>query len=720
MRGLSIIVFAGGLFARGFAVPLLAAPPATERRPVVDLYHGVSVTDDYRWLEDWDDPEVKAWSAAQNAAAREYLDGLPHAAAVREQVTAILSAQTTSFGGLQYAGGRLFALQRQPPKEQPFLVVMDDWNHPETARVLVDPNALDAEGTVSIDWYEASPDGRYVAVSMSVGGTESGELSICEVATAKQLFECVPGVNSGTAGGSLAWARDSRGFYYTRHFPVDPADPGADDVYQHVYFHALGTPVEQDRYELGQGFAEISEIQLAVDDDTPRVLATVQYGDGGQFAHYLRNANGNWRQFSEFGDGVKQAVFGPGDNLYIVTLDGAPRGKILRLSAATLDLAAAKTIVPESADAIITGGDAFWGERTVLPTKSRLFVMYQLGGPSGLRVFDHSGRPQPAPELLPVSEVYDVVPLTGDAILFANSSFVRPKAYYRYDAAAGTTAVTALVNQSPVQFNDIEVLRESATSKDGTLVPLTILAPHGVMRNGMNPCLVTGYGGYGASIGPYFDPLHRVLLDRGVLIVIANLRGGGEFGEPWHLAGNLTRKQNVFDDFAAVCRHVIDRKYTASDRLAIQGGSNGGLLMGAILTQHPGLAKAVVSQVGMYDMLRSELSPNGAFNITEFGTVTDPDQFRALYAYSPYHRVVDGTVYPAVLLMTGENDPRVDPAESRKMTARLQAANAGGTPILLRTSANAGHGGDNSLSEQIEQSVDEYAFLLQQLGVPVE
>jgi prolyl oligopeptidase len=240
----------------------------------------------------------------------------------------------------------------------------------------------------------------------------------------------------------------------------------------------------------------------------------------------------------------------------------------------------------------------------------------------------------------------------------------------------------------------------------------------GTRLDGANPCVATGYGGYGVNIEPGFSPSWRVLFDHGFVVAVANVRGGGEFGEAWHRAGNLTNKQNVFDDFAAVLRHLVERKYTSPEKLAIEGGSNGGLLMGATMTQHPGLAKCVVSHVGMYDMLRSELSPNGEFNVTEFGTVKDPEQFRAMYAYSPYHRVKDGTKYPAVLFLTGENDPRVDPMESRKMTARLQAANSKGV-VLLRTSAGTGHGGDTALSERVEEETDVFAFMFWKLGVKV-
>jgi prolyl oligopeptidase len=307
--------------------------------------------------------------------------------------------------------------------------------------------------------------------------------------------------------------------------------------------------------------------------------------------------------------------------------------------------------------------------------------------------------------------------LNGDNLLFSNVSFIDPPAWFHYQPSAGKTEKTALATPSPVTFDDVQVVREFATSKDGTQVPLSIILPKSAKRDGKNPCLVTGYGGYGISIPPNFRPNWRVLLDQGVISVVANLRGGGEFGEEWHLSGNLTKKQNVFDDFAAVLKHLVDRGYTSRERLAIIGGSTGGLLMGATFTQHPDLVKAVVSTVGIYDMLRVELSANGVFNIPEFGTVKNPDHFRALFAYSPYHRVEDGTKYPAILMLTGANDPRVEPMQSRKMTARLQAASASSAPILLRTSDSTGHGLGTPLAEQINEQVDIYAFLFDQLGI---
>jgi prolyl oligopeptidase len=290
-----------------------------------------------------------------------------------------------------------------------------------------------------------------------------------------------------------------------------------------------------------------------------------------------------------------------------------------------------------------------------------------------------------------------------------------------YDPSEGNGAsaekVTALVGTSPVDYSDIEAVREFAASKDGTKVPINILRKKGTKLDGSNPTLLEGYGGYGISLSPRFGFTNRLWFDRGGVVAIANLRGGGEYGEAWHMAGNLTRKQNVFDDFEACASYLVKAGYTNPAKLAVEGGSNGGLLMGAFLTQRPQAARAVVSYVGIYDMLRVELDPNGLFNTTEFGSVKDPEQFQALYAYSPYHHVQDGAKYPAVFFLTGDNDGRVNPANSRKMTARLQAANASTYPILLRTTSAAGHGIGTALTEEIAQESDVFAYLFDQLGM---
>ena len=691
-----------------------ADPPATKKQPVTDAYHGDSVTEDYRWLEDGEAAEVKAWSGAQNAYARSILDKLPGVDAIRKRVTEIMSAETVSYWSVLHRKGTFFVMKSQPPKQQPFLVVSQSLSDLTAERVLVDPNELDPEGGTSITWFKPSFDGKLVAVCMSHGGAEVGDVTVYDAATGKTVGEVIPRVNTGTAGGDLAWAPDGSGFYYTRH-PRDGERPEADmNFYQQAYFHKLGTPTADDRYELGKNSPRIAETELKVDDRTGRVLATIQNGDGGEFEHHLREPDGKWRQFSNFKDKIIQADFGPGDDLFVVSRQDAPRGKIVRVPIESLDVAKGTVIIPEGKDAIVT---AFWRDSTVVATKNRLYVVYQLGGPSEIRVFDHDGKQLPAIDQLPVSAVGSLEPLAGDDIIYENESYLAPSAFYRLHADTNKVEKTAFAATSPVTLDDAEVVREFATSKDGTKVPVNIIMRKGTAKNGANPCLATAYGGYGVNNTPAFSSLRRILLDHGFVVAIANVRGGGEYGEAWHLEGNLTKKQNVFDDFAGVLQHLIAEKYTSSEHLAITGGSNGGLLMGALLTQRPELMKAVISHVGIYDMLRVELSPNGAFNITEFGTVKDPAHYQALRAYSPYHNVRPGTPYPATMFLTGANDPRVDPMQSRKMTARLQEAAPQAGPFLLRTSSDSGHGGDTPLAERIEQQVDVAAFLFDKLGV---
>ena len=708
-------VFLAGCLSCLLTSSSTAMPPETPQKAVQDVYHGVTVQDNYRWLEDSSQQEVRQWSDAQNAHARKHLDHLPNVAAIRARVTEIMAAKTIGYGDLAARPGAVFAIKRQPPKQQPFLIVIPSLDQPDSARVLVDPNDMDAAGSTSIDWYIPSPDGKVVAVSLSHSGTESGDIHFFETATGKPVHEVIPRVNSGTAGGDVCWEPDGSGVFYTRH-PLPGERPEQDlNFFQQIYFHQFGTLTTSDRYELGKDFPRIAETEFEMHENSGTLLATVQNGDGGEFAHYLRSPVGKWTRISDFKDQIVQATFGPRDDLYLISRAGAPRGKIVRISLQDPRISTGRTIVPEGPDTVVTS--FYHSPPSMVATPSRLYVLFQLGGPSALRVFDLDGKPLPAPVQLPLSSVGGITQLEGDDILFSNTSFVEPPAVYRYRAAPGKTEKTWLATTSPVTFQNVQVVREFATSKDGTKVPVSIIMSKNVKLDGTNPTLVNGYGGYGVNITPGFGAVKQVLLEQGFIYAVANLRGGGEYGEPWHLQGNLTHKQNVFDDFDAVLRHMIQRGYTSSKKLAIEGGSNGGLLMGATLTQHPERVRAVVSHVGIYDMLRVELSPNGVFNIVEFGTVRDADQFRALHAYSPYHHVRDNEKYPPVLFLTGANDPRVDPMQSRKMTARLQAATGAEGTVLLRTSSNSGHGAGTALSERIEQTVDVYAFLFDQLGI---
>ena len=682
-------------------------PPVAKKHPVTDAYHGVTVTDDYRWLEDWQDPAVKQWSDAENAYARSYLDSLPGRKKIEEQVKSLMGHPSPIHYRLTWRGGTLFALRTIPPQQQASLVAMESPDNPAAARVILDPAAMDSSGQTAIDFYVPSTDGKLVAVSMSKGGSESGDVHVYETATGKALPDVIPRVNGGTAGGSLAWNADGSGFWYTR-YPRAGEKPEADlGFYQQVWFHRLGSNTAEDTYSLGRDFPRIAEIEMKASEDGRYVLARMSNGDGGEYAHYLLAPGKGWSQIATYADEVVDIEFGQDGALYFLSRRHAPMGRILKGDFEHPVARDAREVIPESMTAI----------RTLVPAATRLYLVGLEGGPSVIRIFDLGGKPQGTVPIAPVSAVYQALRCCArDQLLFRMESYVSPSAWFTVESGAGGIKRTGLRETSPADFSNVEVSRVFATSKDGTRVPLTILRRKDVQLDGKNPTLLTGYGGYGISLSPFFDPVLQPLFQRGVVVAVANLRGGGEYGDAWHQSGNLTRKQHVFDDFIACARYLIDRRYTNPDRLAIEGGSNGGLLMGAAFTQHPELFRAVVSHVGIYDMLRFELSPNGAFNVTEFGTVKEADRFRALYAYSPYHHVVDGTQYPAILFLTGANDPRVDPMNSRKMTARLQAS---GTkrPVMLRTSSTSGHGIGTALDEQIAETTDVYVFLFAQWGL---
>ncbi|HLX44351.1 MAG TPA: prolyl oligopeptidase family serine peptidase [Bryobacteraceae bacterium] len=703
MKALAAIVLAGALCTA--AADDLPPIPSTPKRPVTDEYTGgVKIVDDYRWLEPPSSSEVREWSNSQNARTRAYLDRLPMRRSIGESLTRLLSTDSTRFSALSFTGSTLFAIETKPPKPQAFLVTLDSVDDPGAARAIVDPNTLDASGATSIDFYVPSPDAKLVAVSLSKGGSEEGSVSIFEVATGKRLSDLIPRVNGATAGGSLVWNSSSTGFWYTHYPRAGERAPADLNFYQQIYFHRIG--VAQDEYALGKEFPRIAEVALDSSDDGKYILARVANGDGGDFLHYLLGADGKWHQITRLSDQTSTAAFGPGNSLFLLSHKDAPMGKIVELTPPSFSLANAKTVVTPGRSSI----DGF------VPAGPHLFVRYMAGGPSKL-LDKEAAKSERTVDIPPVSSVGEMVRVKGDQLLFESQSFTEPSAWYRYDPATGQAKKTALSESSPAGFSDVEVTRQVAVSKDGTHVPMSIMRRKGMKLDGSNPALLTGYGGYSISMSPNFQARRRVWMDHGGVWVVANLRGGAEFGETWHEQGRLAKKQNVFDDFIACAEYLIKSKYTSPEKLAIEGGSNGGLLMGAALTQRPELFRAVVSHVGIYDMLRVETFPNGAFNVTEFGTVKEQNLFQALFGYSPYHHVKDGVDYPAVLLLTGDNDGRVDPMNSRKMTARLQTATHSDRPILLRTSSGTGHGFGTALNERIEQDADVFAFLFEQLGM---
>jgi prolyl oligopeptidase len=440
------------------------------------------------------------------------------------------------------------------------------------------------------------------------------------------------------------------------------------------------------------------------------VMDRVQKGDGGQWQIFLRgqDAEGSWWQVAGIPDECVHAVFGT-DALYLLSRRGAPHGTVLRLPlTAGATVADTSEIVPES-DVTI---------EDLAVTRDTVWVAVMDGGPQQVRAFDTSGRPLPAVEIPPVSSVSSfwarLTPLGPDRIAWSSESFTQPATWW-VAADGEAPRPTALRTTTPVDLSGYQVTREFATSRDGTRIPLNVISAPGTPRDGTTPALLTAYGGYGVSLVPRFDPEVLLWLEQGGVYVVANIRGGGEFGEEWHHAGRLTTKQNCFDDFIACADHLHSSGITSRERLAIMGGSNGGLLMGAVLTQRPDIARAVVAAVPVMDSLRSETTTNGRFNTTEFGTVEDPDLFTALLAYSPYHNVADGAAYPAVLLTAGEHDTRVDAWHAKKMTARLQNATSSDRPVLLRLESS-GHL-DGSLDQTIDDVTDRHAFLFDQLGL---
>lgn len=701
MVGVSVLAFAASAADSGGA-----QPPETPKSAVTDMYHGTSISEDFRWLENWDDAKVKAWSEAQSTYTRGVLDALPGVADIRARLTELESGQSADYRALKWQAGKLFSLKYQPPKQQPLLVWLASPEDPKSEKVIIDPNEMDSGGGTSIDWFFPSLDGKLVAVSISQGGSESGDVHVFETETGKKLGDVVPRVNGGTAGGGLAWNSDGTGFLYTR-YPREGERAGDDmHFYQQVYFHKLGDDTSKDTYEVGKEFPRIAEIELQSSPDGKWHLATIANGDGGEHMHWLRNPSAGWRQITKYEDKVVDAKFGWGDLLFVLTRKEAPKGEIYRMNLSRPDW--------DRTGLILARGLEVYDSIHLTPTN--LIAVMQEGGPNGLRIVDYTGSNIRDFKLPRLSTVGGVVPMDAGRLLVRTTSLTEAPAWYTCTEENLGLIRTALHTTSPAVFFDCETVRLTATSTDGTKVPMTLLRKRGTKLDGTNPTILYGYGGYGVNTTPNFQARHRLWVEQGGVYVMAHIRGGGEGGEEWHLNGNLTKKQNVFDDFLACAQTLIDMKYTNPKRLAIWGGSNGGLLMGAAFTQRPDLFGAVISSVGIYDMLRVELHPNGAFNVTEFGTVTNPEQFKALAAYSPYHHVKDGTPYPPTLMITGANDPRVDPMHSRKMTARLQAANPGGCH-LLRTSANTGHGGNSSLSQRIEQNVDAYAFLFNHLGV---
>jgi prolyl oligopeptidase len=680
------------------------SPPVATPRPVADFFHGTRVIDSYRWLEKADSPEVQKWVSEENEYTRALLDPLPGRAAIQKRLTELLSIGSVSAPVL--AGRHYFYTRREGLQNQPVLYVRDSLNGSD--RVLVDANSLAADGTIALDWFQPSENGKYVAYGTSPSGSEMSTLHVIETKSG----EILPDTIERTRAASIAWLHDNSGFYYTR-YPKKGDVPAGEEMYnRHVYFHLLGSPVETDNAIFGEGRGPEDWPGVSLSNDGRWLLINISEGwtkselflmDLKSDKAPIRLTTGkNFLYSADIYDG----------KVYITSNEDAPRYRVFVTDAGNFDREAWKEIIPQS-DAVLQGAAVFGG---------KLVAQYEQNASSQLKTFDLDGKKLNDVALPAIGTVYS----TGgkwnrDEVFYGFQSFTFAPSIYRYDLKDASTSLWTKVDAPSIEASAYEVQQEWFNSKDGTRVPMFVVHKKGLQKNGKNPTLLTGYGGFNVSLTPTFSRTAYLWMEHGGIYAVANLRGGAEFGEDWHRAGMLDKKQNVFDDMIAAAQHLISEKYTDKHHLAIEGGSNGGLLMGAMITQRPDLFRAVVCHVPLLDMLHYQDFQIAKLWIPEYGTAENPEQFKWLYAYSPYHHVKNGVEYPAILFMTADTDTRVDPMHAKKMTALMQAAAQNGSshtrPILLRIESKAGHGAGKPVTKQIEEFTDVYSFLFWQLGV---
>jgi len=695
------------------------APPVAEPKPVVDIYRGTKVIDNYRWLENGGSPETQKWVAEEMSYTRAILDPLPGRDAIHKRLTDLLSIGNITPPVL--AGKHYFYTKREGMQNQPVLYVRDELNGPD--RVLVDVNQLAADGTIALDWFEPSDNGKYVAYGTSPSGSEMSTLHVIETKTGTILPDSI----DRTRAASIAWLHDNSGFYYTRLPKKGDVPPGQEMYNRHVFFHLLGSPVETDDPIFGEGRDPEDWPNISLSNDGRWLIINVSQGwtKSELFLKDLKSDKAPIRLTTG-----KNFLYGADvyeGKVYITTNEDAPRYRVFVTDAGNFERDAWKEIIPQT-DAVLQGVAVYGG---------KLFAQYEQNATSQLKLFDLDGKKISDISLPAIGTVFG----TGgkwnrDEFFFGFQSFTMPPSIYRGSLinrevtnnpssneplSFVNAALWTKVDAPSIDSNAYEVAQEWFHSKDGTRVPMFVVHKKGIQKTGKNPTLLTAYGGFNVSLTPTFSRTAYLWMEHGGIFAMANLRGGAEFGEDWHRAGMLDKKQNVFDDMIAAAEHLISEKYTDKNHLAIQGGSNGGLLMGAMITQRPDLFRAVVCQVPLLDMLRYQNFQIAKLWIPEYGSSDDPAQFKWLYAYSPYQHVKAGVEYPSILFMTADTDTRVDPMHAKKMAAEMQSEAKNGQsktrPILLRIEQKAGHGAGKPVAKQIEEYTDVYSFLFWQLGV---
>lgn len=684
------------------------AYPTTPKKPETIDVHGVSFEDDYAWLRDGSDPAVSRWIDEQNAFTTANLGTYPHLDALRARFTSLTRRSQPTLDGVQGTAAGFFAFRRAPAAPQPAIVLVASLENPDAVRVVLDPAVLDPSGQTSIDWFTVSRDGKRIAASLSKNGSEDGSLSVFDVATAKLVDGPIPRVQYPTGGGSAAFSGDGKSIFYSR-YPAPGERPDAEiHRYQQLYRHTLGAPIERDELVALEGLPDIAQIDLHPPTESGTVVCQVDVGDGGDPLWFVGQPSARgytWSTLAVVADAVAK-VESSRDALFVLSRKGDARGAVLRVPLRAPRLSEGKVLVAASER-----------ELTEIAVTRDALVAFDIARASTrARVFDVSGKLRGEARLPERSNVGRAAEAKDGSLFVSVSSFKAPRSIQRLDTKTLELRKTPIAAEATVSFDDIEILDETAVSRDGTRVPITILQVRGQERSAATPLLLTGYGGFGLAAVPAFEPRRRVWFDQGGIWAIAHIRGGNDNGEAWHAAGKLGRKQNSFDDFIASADHLVKAGYTSRRKLAITGRSNGGLLMGAVLTQRPDLVRAAVIGVPILDMARYESWPNGLFNATEFGSLSDPELAPKLLAYSPYQNAKPA-VYPAVLLISGATDGRVNPADARAFTAKLQAISTADAPVLLRTWMDSGHGMGTNVFKRAEEYAQTFAFLFRELDV---
>lgn len=701
MKQKLLLLTMAAIAAQGFAQSPIAYPK-TKTVNQVDEYFGVKVADPYRWLEDDNSAETAAWVEAENKVTQDYISKIPFRNALKEKM---MKLQNYEKMGIPFKHhGKYFFYKNNGLQNQSVLYEMDSLDG--TPREVLDPNKLSDDGTVALKSVDFSKDGRYMAYTISRSGSDWNEIYVKDMKEGKMLDDHIVWAKFTNA----SWQGD--GFYYSA-YDAPKSELSSKNEYQKVYYHKLGTPQSQDELVF-RSFEEPLMFHMAYVSEDERFVYMYQSGGDGNVLlvkdtksenpRFIRLNNSYDYNFSPAGNDDK--------HIYIYTNENAPMAKVLVFDIDNLGVGKGREFIAE--------GDAMLSSLQ-MAGKNHFIVNYEKDAASHAYLLDMQGKNLGEILLPGIGTAGFSSSEDTDEVFYNFTSYTTPGSIYSYDMATGKSKLFWKPN---VKFDSDRYITEQVfyTSKDGTRVPMFITHKKGMKLNGKNPTLLYAYGGFNISLTPSFNVNRILFLENGGVYVVANIRGGAEYGDKWHRNGTKMKKQNVFDDFIAAAEYLIANKYTSSEKLAIQGGSNGGLLMGAVTNQRPDLFRAVIAQVGVMDMLRYHLFTVGWNWAPDYGRSDDSkEMFEYLRAYSPLHNIkTDGTKYPAILVTTGDHDDRVVPAHSFKYAATLQAANTGDQPKLIRIDSKAGHGSGKPISKIIDEAADYYAFMMKNLGMKIK